>query len=387
MAVESKLMTLAHVIVGALILIAAPCGHAAVLSVPDQVANAGDTLVTSITLSSEGQALSGVQFDIQWDAALDVQATVGTKVGTSAKLLYTASPAPRTLRCLIIGLNQSVLSDGDLLRTFIVVSPSAGDGAAQLRLANAVGVSPDGSSVPLALSSAAIQIHTGGITQGLPPKAVLNAASLLSGPVAPGEVVTLLGSMGPGYVSDPEPVLSVNGVRAPVTYAGLNQINAIIPFSADLRGPVTLELRSQGRLVAQVSLPGAAAAPAIFSQNQSGVGPGAILNQDFTVNSFANPAAPGSILMVFGTGFGTLDRAPVDGEIATEPVPTAIPVTATIAGLPAEVTYSGSAPTLIAGITQINVRIPQEAPPNPAAPIVLNSGSAATPAGVCVSIR
>ena len=312
---------------------------------------------------------------------------MGTQVGISSKLLYTASPATRTLRCLIVGLNQSILSNGDLLRTFISVGTSAQDGTAQLRITNAVAVSPDGNSVPLAVRSATIQIHAGGTSQGLPSQGVLNAASLLFGPVAPGEIVTLLGSMGPGYVSSPEPVLSVNGIKAPILYAGPNQINGIVPFGADPGGPVNLELRSQGRLVAQVSVPSAAATPAIFTQSQTGVGPGAILNQDFTVNSFSNPAAPGSIVMVFGTGFGTLSRVPTDGQIATEPVTTVIRVSATIAGLPAEVTYSGSAPTLIAGVIQINVRVPEDAPSNPAAAIILNSGSAATPAGVTVSIR
>ncbi len=387
MAADSAVMPWVPLILLALSLVISPCGNAAVVSIPDQVANAGATIVTTITFSSEGQTLSGVQFDLQWDAALEVQATVGTQIGISAKLLYTASPTLHTLRCLIIGLNQSILSDGDLLKTFVAVSPFAPEGEVQLTLTNAVAVSPDGSSVPLRVNSATIQIHSGGITQGLPSQAVLNAASLLFGPVAPGEIVTLLGSMGPGYLPSPEPVLSVNGIKAPVIYAGMNQINAIVPFDVDPSGPVHLELRSQDRLVAQWSVPCAATAPAMFTQTEMGVGPGAILNQDYTVNSYSNPAAPGSIIMVFGTGFGILSRALVDGQVVTKPVTTTIPVTAIIAGLPAEVTYSGAAPTLIAGVFQINVRIPKDALPDPAAPIVLKSGAAATAAGVTVSIQ
>jgi uncharacterized protein (TIGR03437 family) len=51
-----------------------------------------------------------------------------------------------------------------------------------------------------------------------------------------------------------------------------------------------------------VTVPVAAAAPAIFALNSSGSGPGAILNQDYTVNSVSNPAGVGSVVQVFATG-------------------------------------------------------------------------------------
>ena len=130
----------------------------------------------------------------------------------------------------------------------------------------------------------------------------------------------------------------------------------------------------------------APAAPAIFAQSNAGMGQGAILNQDLTVNSPKNPAARGSIVVLYGTGFGLLDPQPADGKIVDRGAQTRVAVAASIAGVAAEVTYAGAAPGLIAGVAQINVRIPDGAAPDPAAPITLTVGDAVTPT-VTVAIR
>jgi uncharacterized protein (TIGR03437 family) len=134
-------------------------------------------------------------------------------------------------------------------------------------------------------------------------------------------------------------------------------------------------------------LPAAAAAPAIFTLNATGSGPGAILNQDYTVNSYSNPADPGSIVMVYGTGLGALIPLPIDGKIADAAADSALPVTASVAGVPATVMYAGAAPGLIAGVVQVNVQIPGVAASNPAAPISLSVGAAVSAPGVTVAIR
>jgi uncharacterized protein (TIGR03437 family) len=164
-------------------------------------------------------------------------------------------------------------------------------------------------------------------------------------------------------------------------------VNAIVPFGVDLTAPVTVEVRSRARQIALVSVPSAITAPAIFTQTATGTGPGAILNQDLTVNSFANPAPRNSIIMVYGTGFGALNPPAIDGQIATAADDTMLPVTATIGGIPADVTYAGAAPGLIAGAVQINVRIPDAATADLSASISLSVGSTTTPAGVTVSIQ
>jgi uncharacterized protein (TIGR03437 family) len=77
----------------------------------------------------------------------------------------------------------------------------------------------------------------------------------------------------------------------------------------------------------------------------SGVGQGAILDQNSTVNSPSNPAEKGSIVIVFASGAGQTDPGGADGQIAGDTLPTPLlPVSVQIGGLEAKVLYAGAAP-------------------------------------------
>jgi len=102
---------------------------------------------------------------------------------------------------------------------------------------------------------------------------------------------------------------------APIIYAGLNQVNAIVSFGLDPTNPAQVEVR-QGPLSAKTSVPVAAASPAIFALGGTGAGPGAILNQDYSLNGPSSGAARGSVLMVFGTGFGVLNPLPPTDKLS-----------------------------------------------------------------------
>ena len=355
---------------------------AAVLSLQDQAGGAGQTVVAAVSFSSEGQAIGGLQFDLEWDAALDVRITAGTRTRASSKLLYTASTGPRGTRCLFIGSNRDTLGDGDLLSVFVVIAPDAPAGTAMVRFTNAVATSPDGTPVVLRSQPASVRVQSGSAPQPLPPESILNAASMLPGPVAPGEIVTLFGSLPQASLE-----LLFNGVPAPILYTGLDQVNAIVPFSVDPGATLHLEARSNGRIVAQASLAAAPVAPAAFTLSGTGIGPGAVLNQDYSLNSVTNPAEAGTIIMVYGTGFGVLYPPAADGQAPGAAAATVLPVTAAVAGIPAEVAYAGAAPGLVAGIAQINVRIPSGLGSNSAASVSLQIGSALTQSGVTVAIR
>lgn len=231
----------------------------------------------------------------------------------------------------------------------------------------------------LVLLSAAPSVATPPVAA--PHFTVLNAASQASGPISPGEVVTLQGSF-----SGASPVILFNGVAATVTYASANQVNLIVPFELNLGNPAEVQIEQEPTSTI-ISAEVASASPAIFSQSGSGTGPGAILNQDYSVNSSSQAADPGSVVMVYGTGFGMLEPLPADGQIAETLATTTTPVTATIDGVPADVLYAGVAPGLITGVAQINIRIPDGATASPAAPILLSIGPFTTPPGVTVAIR
>ena len=84
------------------------------------------------------------------------------------------------------------------------------------------------------------------------------------------------------------------------------------------------------------------------------------------------------MIQVYGTGFGALNPLPADGQLTQVLATTISAVTATIGGVPAEVLYAGAAPGLIAGVVQINVRVPDGPSANLAAPILLRMGSFTT---------
>ena len=137
-----------------------------------------------------------------------------------------------------------------------------------------------------------------------------------------------------------------------------------------------------------VTVPVQAATPGIFSVDASGQGPGAILNQDFSINSGANPAAKGSVVAIYCTGGGVTDPASMDGSITGTPLPMLKQnVSVTIGGIGATVWYSGAAAQAIAGLTQINVQVPAGAPSGPSVAVVVQVGTAQSQAGLTMAVR
>jgi trimeric autotransporter adhesin len=354
---------------------------AATLSIPSESAHPGDTVISAISLGLNGETISAIQFDLTWDSSLALNIAPASDVGSSSKLFYTASQQPGTLRCLLAGFNTTAFPAGSLLLAFFTVSASAIAGSAEIALNNVIAAAPNGSAVSVQSSTATVQIQNGAATELIQAQGILNAASLQPGAISPGEILTVFAP-----ISSPSPQLLVNGTTAPALYAGSDQLNAIVPFELNASSPATLILQ-QGQSSGTATVPTAAVDPAIFTTGTDGTGPGAILNQDYSTNSPQNPAAPGSFVMVYGTGFGVLTPAPADGQITAVAAATNATVSATIGGVPAQVTYAGAAPGLVSGVNQINVSVPQGLPANPFTPIVLTIGSASTQPGVTVAIQ
>jgi len=213
---------------------------------------------------------------------------------------------------------------------------------------------------------------------------VVNAASYAAGPVAPGEIVTLFGSgLGPSATR-----VLFDGLAAPLVYASDTQVSAVVPYGVAGKSTTQVAVERQGARSDAVSLPLAECAPGIFTLDSSGKGQAAILNQDNTVNSASNPAPRGSIVMLFATGEGQTDPPGVDGKPAADPLPKPLlPVSVTIGGLSAHVLYAGGAPGLIAGVLQVNARIPESVATGAAVSVSLTVGQATSQAGVTLAVR
>ena len=228
---------------------------------------------------------------------------------------------------------------------------------------------------------------------------VVNAASFRGGAVSPGELITLFGgSIGPASPSTASPStgagfpislagleLTFDGTPAPLLFGSSGQINAVVPFAVG--GTTQMKLTTPSGTAFSLSLPVFSVVPAIFTSDSSGSGQGAILNSPgYSKNSAANPAARGSIVSIYLTGAGPFTAPLADGSLApyTNPPQVKLPISVTIGGEPAAVSYQGAAPALVAGIVQVNAQIPSGITPGPTVPLTLTVGE--TPAQNTVTL-
>ncbi len=228
---------------------------------------------------------------------------------------------------------------------------------------------------------------------------VVNAASYAGGPVAPGEIVAIFGqNLGPQNLTagsfDANGQMTTliagtqiffGGLPAPLLYTSADVAAAVVPYAVAGQDAVAFQVSRNGQTSVPLNLPTAAAAPGIFSADGSGSGPGAILNQDYSLNSPANPAQAGSIIVVYGTGGGQTNPASSDGRMTTAAASLAADVSVALGGEPAKVLYAGNAGGEVAGTLQINVQLP--AGVTGQVPIVVTEGGQTSQATVTVSIR
>jgi len=238
--------------------------------------------------------------------------------------------------------------------------------------------------------------------------AVGNAASYATGPVSPGENVTIFGTgIGPATLTSNAPVngsfgttlgstrVLFDGVAAPIIYASATQTSVMVPYGVNGRTSTSIVVEFTGVQSNPITFSVSGSAPGIYTLNSQGTGPGAIINQDgVTVNGPNTPEKRGNVIAIYMTGEGQTSPAGVDGAVIP-PVTSALkspvlPVTATIGGVAVTgqaVAYAGSAPGLISGVMQVNLIIPQNAPTGASVPIVVTVGTNNSQSGVTVAIQ
>lgn len=284
---------------------------------------------------------------------------------------------------------------------WISLDPPSGTGPAVIRwraFPNLSGAARTGvmniGGQPFTVNQAAPNPSVGGLA---------NAASYVPNLVSPGLIVTIFGNelgsedFAP-YELTPDGSrftdrlggtrVLFDGVPAPAVYATPRQVSVIVPYSVAGKETTRMEVEARGTKTQPVTIPVAAVTPGIFSADSSGRGQGAILNQDFSLNTVANPAPAGAVIQIFATGGGALDPAVGDGVLTGAVLSrTAVTPTVEIGGRAAELFYAGSAPGLVAGVIQINARVPVELAGAGEVPVVVRFGDASTQPGITVAVR
>jgi uncharacterized protein (TIGR03437 family) len=149
--------------------------------------------------------------------------------------------------------------------------------------------------------------------------------------------------------------VTLDGTPAPLLWVQDAQINLVAPWSLTPGRNTRVCVSYNNVNTNCLTLPVVQATPAVFMVDGRSA---AALNQDGTYNSASNPAAPGSIVTVYATGLGPITPSQPDGSLIGLPLP-ANTFTFGVEAIyvPFEVQYAGPAPTLVAGVSQINFRI------------------------------
>ncbi len=201
--------------------------------------------------------------------------------------------------------------------------------------------------------------------------AITSAASYGTNGVAPGELLVIFGSpLGPqtlttfSLVNNEVPTqlggtrVLFDGVAAPLIYTLTGQVSVIAPFNFDGRTSTRIVVEYLGFQSTPYLMPVLTSKPGLFTVDSSGQGPGAILNENGSVNTQNNRAARESVVVLYLTGAGAMTPAGQAGRVAAGTSSLNQQTLVAINGSPAIVLYAGNAPGLIEGVVQINVKLP-----------------------------
>jgi uncharacterized protein (TIGR03437 family) len=239
-----------------------------------------------------------------------------------------------------------------------------------------------GLSGTVVANSSAPVISTGG---------AVSAASLGANvPLAPGSFLSIFGtnladtSQPPSSLPLPTTLgntqVLLAGMPLPLNFAGPKQINAIVPYGAPVENLAQLVVIHAGAYSAPQTLAVADTQPAMFTQDQSGSGPGVVVvvKPDGTqfVNTATAPASAGDSLVLYCAGLGAVSPPVADGAAAPSlPLSHATEiVSVTIGGQNAAVAFSGLAPGF-AGLYQVNVTVPPGISAGTSVPLVVTAGA------------
>jgi uncharacterized protein (TIGR03437 family) len=188
----------------------------------------------------------------------------------------------------------------------------------------------------------------------------------------------------------------IDGHAAAMVYVSPHQLSVQIPYEAAVGTGKTIVVTNGANPAANGTVDIAATSPGIFTV--TGSGQAAAINTSatsgaITVNSATSAAHIGDTISLYLTGEGTYSSAPtpVDGYIIPSgtlrpamPLLVATPVTVTIAGVAATVTYAGPFVDGMLGVFEVDATVPTHIT-GKAVPVVVTIGGNSAQAGVTIA--
>ena len=154
--------------------------------------------------------------------------------------------------------------------------------------------------------------------------------------------------------------VKIAGIDAPLYFVSQTQINAQVPYEIAGLPYADLVVTYNGKPSSAYKLAVADASVHFFPK---------IFNADGSINSPTNPARPGDVVVAYATGQGLTNPRSKTGKAAVGLYPPPeLPVSATLASLPARILFSGQAP-FTAGLMQLNIQISSSQPPGDNQPL------------------
>ena len=329
-----------------------------------------------------------------------------------------SDPAPRTIQLRIVGLEHAFQTEKLAASPWLIISPALGVTPSDLHIeVRPAGLKPGvyedaieitarnrrtsfrESLIEAKTVQVPLEIEEGEpIVPQVSAAGIVNAADYRPAHLTGGEIVVAFGDhFGPETLKTlritaenrvdttlAATQVLVDGIPAPIIFAVAKQVAFQVPF--EVSGERTVVIEFEGRRSNTIVLGFKQPTLGVFTADASGVGSAAALNQDGTINSDRNPARRGTIVSAFLSGVGH-DHVPSSrtGEVGTTSsgmLRDNVRIAASVGGQPAEIQYAGQAPTLLSGVTQMNIKIREDAPTGSNVPlevVFMSSGSTSQP--------
>jgi uncharacterized protein (TIGR03437 family) len=231
---------------------------------------------------------------------------------------------------------------------------------------------------------------------------IVNSAANISGLYAPNTFVTIYGqdlafttrsltasdvSNGtlPTVLAGTGVHVLINNIPANIYYVSPTQVNILVPTSL-IPGPVNLQLVRDAAAGPAIAMMLGPAAPSLFQSDGTTV---LGVHLDNSLITAKAPARAGETVVLYASGLGPTNPAAIPDQIPQKAA-SVTPITSFTLLIngnaidPRRILYAGVVPTY-AGLFQINVQLPDDAPPDPE--IRIGYAGIMSPAGIFLRLQ